>query len=79
MPHWSGIGAGEGKRSAVNQLSVSACLAGVREAAHDYTTTALQVVDSLNFIACPKWVDLGERTLLCGAHCSYLEEYFTMN
>ena len=45
IPLWSGIGAGEGKRSAVNQLYVSACLAGVREAAHDYTTTALQVVE----------------------------------
>ncbi len=40
------MGVGEGKRSAVSQLDVSACLAGGgSEVTLDYTTTALQVVE----------------------------------
>jgi len=45
IPHWSGMGVGEGKRSAVSQLDVSGCLEGFSEVTHDYTTTALQVVE----------------------------------
>ncbi len=47
IPLSSRVGVGEAKRSAVRQLDVSACLVEVRETAHNYTTTAFGVVETL--------------------------------
>ncbi len=41
----------------------------IRKAANDCTISALEVVDSLNFIACPKLVDLRGGTLLYANVC----------
>jgi len=81
IPLSSRVGVGEDKRSEMRQLDVSACLVEVREAAHDYTTTAFQVVEQtpardlsrfplplISSTESPQKYNSGEKF---GLHCRY--------